>query len=164
MQTKYNSDRTVKCEYHVCVCGCGYKITVTYNVPEDSVMVKDTVLPAAHVGDEKDISPSSSGGRNIHSSSEVHEMIDYLADWNKFVVNFGAVNVIKHLRDCGFEESVIPSSRQINNRLAYYKKKGQKLNNIIDDLECYLSQHLCIRDEESWQPFLYLYDVDDDGR
>lgn len=61
-------------------------------------------------------------------------------------------------------DKLIPSRKQINNRLSYWRTKFAKNTNHVDVAEAELRRFVRVGDEEDQQPFIYLYDVDANGR
>jgi hypothetical protein len=58
---------------------------------------------------------------------------------------------------------MIPSDKAINNSLCYYHEMIGQLTNNIEVVEAKLCWYVYMGEEELYQPFIYLYDTDDDG-
>jgi len=71
----------------------------------------------------------------IPKDQEVCGMIDNLIQEYKFAKNFGPCRIISHLRSKGIEEGRIPTAKQLQNRLYYFRKCKLQFGNEIDPLE-----------------------------
>lgn len=73
--------------------------------------------------------------------------------------------MIRALRDeFLLEESLIPSRKQINNRLNYWRTNKAQHTNDVECVEAELRRFVRVGDEDDFQPFIYLHDVDANGR
>jgi hypothetical protein len=79
-------------EYRQCACGCSYRITLTFNFTNSTVLVKETHLPPNH--DSSDDRVISS---HIRVTKDVLGYIDLLAERNLFTPNYGAKKVVRAL-------------------------------------------------------------------
>ncbi len=157
-QTKKNRDGSKKYEYRKCCCGGSYRITLTHE--GDMILFKESSLPASH-DSSSDMKPPSS----LRVTDEVHRWLDYLAHRHLFDPNYGVKKVVRQLRtEFGVSEELIPSDWAINNRLAYYHRTIGQHTNKIEVVEVELCRYVFTGDEEVYQPFIYLYDTDEDGR
>ena len=156
-QTKYNSHRTKKYEYRSCLCGCGYKMNLVFQ--DDFMSVKDWVIPSHHQTTyEHQLS-------NVQMTDQVKDLIDDIAAQNKFERCFGAVKIIKKLRDeHNIAEENLPDNRQINNRLQYLRDKVFNFNNNITCLESELLPHVHSGNQLPHEPLIFLCDQDEDGK
>jgi hypothetical protein len=118
-QSKHNLDRSTRYEYRHCVCGCSYRITLTFTFANNTVLVKETHLPPNHdSSDDRVIS------KHIRVTKDVLGYIDLLAERNLFTPNYGAKKVVRALREeFSVDESLIPFSKVSISRLSIYNYK-----------------------------------------
>jgi hypothetical protein len=81
-----------------------------------------------------------------------------------FIVNYPQQVVRQLQTEFGVSEDLIPSDRVINNCLAYYRRTIGQHTNKIEVVKVELRRYVFTGDEELYQPFIYLYDTDEDGR
>ena len=85
MSRKYSSCQQRRWEYHICHCGCGYKINITHFVDADGDYCEVTDsgdIPLDHC--DVDENPD-----NIAISKQVLNTVDKLLEHNKFAKNYG---------------------------------------------------------------------------
>jgi hypothetical protein len=156
-QTKYSRNRQKKWQYRSCGCGCSYKISLVYSLETDSYIVNETVIPSEHVDvDEK--------ADFIKWEKEVSQKVEKLVFDNKFTRNFGPKRIMAELRRQNVPESKIPSEKQLANKLFYLRKTKFHSTNEIGPVEDKLRSFVFSGNEALEQPFIYHYNVDDNGR
>lgn len=159
---KYSPCRTRRWEYRVCRCGCGYKISLTQVDDGDGHYYEareSDEIPPHH----RDVDENPD---NIPLSKEILRVIDRLIEDNKFAKNYGPKRLVTDLRRQGVAESKIPTHKQIQNHLYYFRRTKFKYSNEITPLEEKLRNHIFVEDnnEPLDKPFVYHYDTDEDDR
>ncbi len=135
-QSKHNVNRSTRYEYRHCVCGCLYRITLTFTFANNTVLVKETHLPPNH-----DSSDDRVTSKHIRVTKDVLGYIDLLAERNLFTPNYGAKKVVCALREeFSVDESLIPPDLQIDNRLSYCRSSRLNHTNMIDVVEAQLGR------------------------
>jgi len=159
--TKFTANRD-KTEYRRCRCKCSYRINIYFPRDEsDFYQVRETDIPSDHV--DVDENPDT-----IPKDREVCGMIDNLIQEYKFAKNFGPCRIISHLRSKGIEEGRIPTAKQLQNRLYYFRKCKLQFGNEIGPLEKKLQgliyQHEQYDEHPLDQPFTFHYGIDQNDR
>jgi len=158
-QTKYSKvagNNRTKYEYRHCRCGCGYKLTLC--LPDDyNVFYKESAIPDKHYDPEE--SPD-----NIRADKETIESIENLLVKNKFKKNYGPKRLISDLRSMNVPESKIPTYKQLQNKLFYFRKTQFHYVYEIEPLVEKLRPLVFTGDEAMEQPFVYHYATDEDDR
>lgn len=157
-QTKYgkvSANNRTKYEYRNCRCGCGYKLTLRLAVDEN-VFYKESAIPEKHYDPEE--SPD-----NIRADKQTIETIEKLLVKNKFTKNYGPKRLISDLRSMNVPESKIPTYKQLQNKLFYFRKTQFHYVNEIEPLVEKLRPLVFTGDEAMEQPFVYHYATDEDN-
>ncbi len=103
---------------------------------------------------------------NIAISKQVLNTVDKLLEHNKFAKNYGPKRLVGDLRRQGIMEAEIPSQKQLQNHLYYFRRTKFKYSNEITPLEEKLHKHIFVdgEGEPHDKPFVYHYDTDEDDR
>ena len=118
---------------------------------------KESVIPAMHYDPEE--SPD-----NIRAYVQTIETIEKLLVKNKFTKNYGPKCLISELRSMNVPESKIPTYKQLQNKLFYFRKTQFHYVNEIEPLVKKLRPLVFSGDEAMEQPFVYHYATDEDDR
>ncbi len=157
---KYSSCQQRRWEYRICHCSCGYKINITHVVDADGDYCEVTDsgdIPLDH--HDVDENPD-----NVVISKQVLNAVDKLLEHNKFAKNYGLKRLIGNLWRQGIQEAEIPSQKQLQNHLYYFRRTKFKYSNEITPLEEKLCKHIFVdgEGEPLDKPFVYHYDTDED--
>jgi hypothetical protein len=125
-QTKYGKVSANNRTYHNCRCGCGYKLTLHLAVDEN-VFYKESAIPEKHNDPEE--SPD-----NIRADKQTIETIEKLLVKNKFTKKYGPKHLISDLQSMNVPESKIPTYKQLQNKLFYFRKTQFHYVNEIEPL------------------------------
>jgi hypothetical protein len=93
-----------------------------------------------------------------------------LLESNRHSKNFGACKVLTELRLRNVPDDMLPSKRQISNKIAYHRMRKMQFNNFISPLEESLRNFIFrdggdVNDREGLKvPFVFCYDRDETGR
>ena len=160
---KYSSCRTRKWEYRVCRCGCGYRMSLTQLADADGSEFYEVKESATIPSHHRDVDESPD---NIPLTKDILSAIDNLLEQHKFAKNYGPKRLVTDLRRQGVAEDKIPSQKQLQNHLYYFRKTKFQYSNEISPLEEKLRNYIYVDDELEPldKPFVYHYDTDDDGR
>ena len=160
---KYSSCRTRKWEYRVCRCGCGYRMSLTQLADADGSEFYEVKESATIPSHHRDVEESPD---NIPLTKDILSAIDNLLEQHKFAKNYGPKRLVTDLRRQGVAEDKIPSQKQLQNHLYYFRKTKFQYSNEISPLEEKLQNYIYVDDELEPldKPFVYHYDTDDDGR
>jgi len=103
---------------------------------------------------------------NIPLTKDILSAIDNLLEQQQFAKNYGPKRLVTGLRRQGVAEDKIPSQKQLQNHLYYFRKTKFQYSNEISPLEEKLRNYIYVDDELEPldKPFVYHYDTDDDGR
>jgi hypothetical protein len=119
-----------KWEYCVCRCGCGYKMSLTQLADADGEYyeVKESArIPSTHRNVEE--SPD-----NIPLTKDILSIVDLL-EQHKFTKNYSPKRLVTDLEHQGVSEDKIPSQKQLQNHLYYFRKNKFQYSNKISPLE-----------------------------
>jgi hypothetical protein len=116
----------MKYEYRLCRCGCGYKLTLRL-AEDENVYCKESDLPEKHFNPEE--SPD-----NNKLDRETTAVIKRLLVDNKHTKNYGPKHLISDLWSLKVPESKIPTYKQLQNKLFYFRKTQFNYVNEIEPL------------------------------
>ena len=114
-ETKFSRDRLRRSEYHQCRCGCSFRMIISFSPDGVTSTIRETDIPVGHVDVEEN--PDTR-----ECDKEIHDIIDKLIESNKYAKNFGPKRIIDDLRHQHISDSRIPSEKQLQNKLHYYRR------------------------------------------
>jgi hypothetical protein len=123
-QKKFSCDRLRRSEYRQCHCGCSFRMIISFSPDGVTSMIKETDIPVGHVDIEEN--PDTR-----ERDKEIHDIIDKLIESNKYAKNFGPKHIIDELHCQHISDSHIPSEKQLQNKLHYYRKTKFNFTNEI---------------------------------
>jgi len=156
-QTKFSRDRLRRSEYRQCRCGCSFRMIISFSPDGVTSMIRETDIPVGHVDVEEN--PDTR-----ERDKEIHDIIDKLIESNKYAKNFGPKRIIDELRRQHISDSRIPSEKQLQNKLHYYRRTKFNFTNEITPLEVKLRQFQFTNNESDEQSFIYHYRTDKKDR
>jgi hypothetical protein len=103
---------------------------------------------------------------NIPLMKDILSAIDNLLEQHKFAKNYGLKRLVTDLWRQGVAEDKIPSQKQLQNHLYYFRKTKFQYSNEISPLEEKLQNYIYVDDELEPldKPFVYHYDTDENDR
>ena len=165
LRTSYSRDRSKRFQYRFCICSCEYRALLIYRSGSDEVECRETDTPSDH-----DVTSQRAVTNSGRINKRVAGVIVDLLESNRHSKNFGACKVLTELRLRNIPDDMLPSKRQISNKIAYHRKRKMHFNNFISPLEESL-RNFIFRDggdvndrEEFKEPFVFCYDRDENGR
>ena len=156
-QTTFSRDRLLRSEYRQCRCGCSFRMIISFSPDGVTSTIRETDIPVGHVDVEEN--PDTR-----ERDKEIHDIIDKLIESNKYAKNFGPKRIIDELRRQHISDSRIPSEKQLQNKLHYYRRTKFNFTNEITPLEVKLRQFQFTNNESEEQSFIYHYRTDKKDR
>jgi len=114
-QMKFSRNRLRHSEYHQCHCVCAFRMIISFSPDGITGMIRETDIPIGHEDVEENLN-------NREHDKEIHDLIDKLIESNKYTKNFGPKRIIDELHRQHISDSRIPSEKQLQNKLHYYRK------------------------------------------
>ena len=165
LRTSYSRDLSKRFHYRFCICSCEYRALLIYRSGSDEVECRETDTPSDH-----DVTSQRAVINSGRINKRVAGVIVDLLESNRHSKNFGACKVLTELRLRNIPDDMLPSKRQISNKIAYHRKRKMQFNNFISPLEESLRNFIFrdggdVNDREEFKaPFVFCYDRDETGR